>query len=136
MHYLVVLENPKLVSRPSFWYPEGVGKVLRPQRARIREVIANALKEEGIQDIRVFLFGSRARGEARGESDWDLFVLIDEECTPERARKLWNLLYFALHREFPHESFDIVVKSRSAFEMEKSVVNTLAHEVYLEGQEL
>lgn len=106
------------------------------QKADIRAVVENTLKEEGIQGVRVFLFGSRARGEAKRESDWDLLVLIDEECFPGNFRRLWNLLYFNLHREFPHESFDIVVKSNSAFEREKAVVNTLAYEVYLEGQEL
>jgi len=38
-----------------------------------------ALKRQILPNERVILFGSRARGDAREDSDWDLLVLIDKE---------------------------------------------------------
>jgi len=38
-----------------------------------------ALKRQILPNERVILFGSRARGDARKDSDWDLLVLIDKE---------------------------------------------------------
>jgi predicted nucleotidyltransferase len=34
--------------------------------------------------VRVILFGSRARGEAGPDSDWDLMVVVDDDLPPER----------------------------------------------------
>ncbi|MBO4361366.1 MAG: nucleotidyltransferase domain-containing protein [Paludibacteraceae bacterium] len=33
---------------------------------------------------KVMLFGSRARGDARADSDWDVMVLLDDESKPKR----------------------------------------------------
>jgi predicted nucleotidyltransferase len=38
-----------------------------------------ALKRRILPDEKVILFGSRARGDAREDSDWDLLVLIKRE---------------------------------------------------------
>jgi len=38
-----------------------------------------ALKRQILPNERVILFGSRARGDAREDSDWDLLVLLNKE---------------------------------------------------------
>jgi predicted nucleotidyltransferase len=40
----------------------------------------------------VILFGSRARGSARPDSDWDILVLLDGEVTPAREQAIFSLL--------------------------------------------
>jgi predicted nucleotidyltransferase len=45
-------------------------------------------------DAKVLLFGSRARGEARPDSDWDVMVLLNDQSKAGRweiHEKLWDL---------------------------------------------
>ncbi len=42
---------------------------------------------------RLILFGSRARGEATPESDWDLLIVLAGEVSPQRADTLRHRLY-------------------------------------------
>jgi hypothetical protein len=41
---------------------------------------------EAFQPERIFLFGSKARGEADPNSDYNLLVLVGDEAPPERRR--------------------------------------------------
>lgn len=43
------------------------------------EQISNVAREVLPSDARLFLFGSRARGTSRCNSDWDLLVLLNKE---------------------------------------------------------
>jgi len=57
---------------------------------RIRESIRSV-----DPDARVILFGSRARGDAKQDSDWDVLILIDKQVTVDISRifryKLFDL---------------------------------------------
>ncbi len=44
-------------------------------------------------NAQVILFGSRARGDERAESDWDLLVLTDYPVDLEKERQFRNHLY-------------------------------------------
>ena len=52
----------------------------------IKNVIAGIAAELGIKVVRVVLFGSRARGDFREDSDWDLLVIIDGSYDKETIR--------------------------------------------------
>jgi uncharacterized protein len=41
----------------------------------------------------IILYGSRARGDERIDSDWDILILIDDEATFERERTFRHHLY-------------------------------------------
>src|SRR5919201_656981 len=55
---------------------------------RIRDVVRKI--EPG---ARIILYGSRARGDAETESDWDLLVLLDGPVDHERAARVHDGLY-------------------------------------------
>jgi predicted nucleotidyltransferase len=78
----------------------------------------------------VWLFGSRARGDAREDSDWDLLAVVDDS-TPEHLfdpEVMWRLL--ELRRFYA----DVVVLHVSEFEEDADTPNTLPYPVTREGR--
>ncbi len=57
--------------------------ILQQVKATIRQIDPQA---------EVILFGSRARGDAREDSDWDFLVLTSLEESTETERLFWNAL--------------------------------------------
>ena len=41
----------------------------------------------------VMLYGSRARGDARPDSDWDFLILVDGPVDYKRRQRLWDNLF-------------------------------------------
>ncbi len=40
----------------------------------------------------VYLYGSRARGDAADDSDWDILVILGDEVTARRKMTIWDAL--------------------------------------------
>jgi len=89
--------------------------------------VVDAIVEE-LHPTRVILFGSRARGDYRPDSDIDLLVVYDGELS-KREVKLRIRRMFA-RRDF---SMDIFVISSEEFERQKGVVSTVGRTADLEG---
>ncbi len=53
----------------------------------IKRVIMKVAKEMNIEIDKIILFGSRARGEYREDSDWDILVVTRKEMTRSRDIK-------------------------------------------------
>lgn len=79
--------------------------------------------------VQVILFGSRARGDARLDSDYDLLVVLDDEAPAEKWR--WQAPYEA-RRGF-HGAVDILRCRLSAYEARRDVIGSLAHTAHEEG---
>jgi predicted nucleotidyltransferase len=77
----------------------------------------------------IILFGSRARGEAAADSDYDLLVVVDDDTAPERLS--WRGKYEA--RKSYHHAVDIVTCRASVFERKRGIVGTLSHTADREG---
>ena len=79
--------------------------------------------------LEVWLFGSRVRGEARPDSDWDILVVVDD-VTPEAVLDpdvAWRLQRGA------GVAADIVCYRARDFAAEARLRNTLAYEVVAHG---
>lgn len=89
------------------------------------------LREALPAGTRIILFGSYARGEARADSDLDL--LIVEPDVADRAAETVRLSSLLGRRLVPA---DVVVMSRSAYERERTLPNTVAYRAAREGKVL
>src|SRR5689334_21967981 len=81
------------------------------------------------QPQQIWLFGSRARGDATPESDWDLFVVVDDavsddELDPGIGRRL--------RRECGVRA-DVIPWRASEFAEFRATPNTLAYAVATDG---
>lgn len=83
------------------------------EESLLRQIV-NVIVREGSPEA-IVLFGSRARGDARADSDVDLLVIEKEPFSPQRSRrKEVARLHMAL-RGLPL-SKDILLYSRDEFE--------------------
>ena len=94
----------------------------------IRPVLARVI--DRWHPLQIWLFGSRARGENRPDSDWDLLAIVPD-C-PEPADFDDPMTVWRVKRE-PGVSTDLVVYRRSDFDEDRSVPNTLAYSTRLDG---
>ncbi len=97
--------------------------VLDPLVARVVQRIARV-----VRPTRIILFGSRAKGKARANSDLDLLVVYDGPLS-KRALKL-RIHDLFLEREF---SMDLFVLTSEEFERQKKVVSTVGRVADREG---
>lgn len=79
--------------------------------------------------VQVILFGSRARGDHREDSDIDLYVVVDDDTPSDRlaTRRVGEA-----RREY-RGAVDIVVTRRSSFEQRRTWLGALARTVAGEG---
>lgn len=77
---------------------------------------------------RIQLFGSRARGDANRDSDWDFLVVVPEAS----SASVDPLVPWRLRRDTGVRA-DVVVYSSRDFEAERTVPNTLAYEAASAG---
>ncbi len=68
------------------------GAIVLGQEQRLLDRVRDAVRQAE-PEARVVLFGSRARGDATPESDWDLLIVLDGEVGPARADAVRHRLY-------------------------------------------
>ena len=85
---------------------------------------------EAYQPDRIYLFGSKARGDYDPDSDFDLMVVVPDDAPPTRKRS--RLAYNVLRGT--GTAADILVWTRSAFESRLHLVASLPATVIREGR--
>lgn len=94
-------------------------------------VIRQVLSQHRVRAEQILLFGSRARGEAGPDSDWDFYVLIDGDLTFAQRQQLVTEIKRELARlRIPN---DVILKSAQQFHRTKSYPGHLAYEVARDG---
>ncbi|MBI5472043.1 MAG: nucleotidyltransferase domain-containing protein [Ignavibacteriae bacterium] len=58
----------------------------------LRTKIRNAVRQVE-SSARILLYGSRARGDARDDSDWDILILLDGRVDGARAQRVRRAVY-------------------------------------------
>lgn len=99
------------------------------QEAALDQVVARIV--EAVRPWRIVLFGSRARGTARQESDYDIYVEVDDTTTSPREAhdRIWSLVHCSL-------SIDLKVHARGTIETRRDDPGTIEWDVAREGRVL
>lgn len=79
---------------------------------------------------RIYLFGSRARGDAGPDSDYDLMVIVPDDASPERRRS--RMAYEVLWGT--GTAADVLVWTRNAFDSRTHLSVSLPRMILEEGQ--
>ena len=85
---------------------------------------------EAFEPERIYLFGSKARGETGPDSDYDFLVVVPDDSTPERQRS--RLAYQALRGT--RTAADVLVWTKQAFESRLHLPASLPATVVREGK--
>jgi len=97
-------------------------------------ILAEMVKRlvEALKPERIFLFGSRARGDAGPDSDYDLLVVVSDSDLPgyKRAMNAFKTLYGM------GVAKDVIVLTKEEFESRLEVVCSLPATVQREGLSL
>jgi len=95
------------------------------------QVIREVLERHGVHPLRFYLFGSRARGDHRPDSDWDIYVVVDRELAHADRRLIVTEIKRALAPlRIPN---DVVLKSAERFDALKDYPGSLVYDVVREG---
>ena len=94
---------------------------------KITEIIDRIV--EAVHPHKIYLFGSRARGTEREDSDIDLLIIADIEG-PRRKRNL------SIRELFPMRDFgmDVFVFKPEEFDRQKNLANSISSIVSKEGK--
>ena len=96
-----------------------------------RDVIKGAVEEAGLKVVNILLFGSRARGDYRRDSDWDFYVIVDRDIHFSERREISRRIRRKLAElKIPN---DIIIQSVSVVDRRKDDVGCLAYYVLREG---
>ena len=85
---------------------------------------------EAYEPERIYLFGSKARGDAGADSDYDLLVVVPDEAPPERTRS--RLAYERLWGT--GSAADVLVWKKSEFDGRLHLKASLPSTVVREGK--
>jgi uncharacterized protein len=95
-----------------------------PDLALVRELKRRAEQALPGRIVRVMLYGSRARGDARDDSDWDVAVFLKGEPTPKDRRVLSDI-DFDLMMESGQHVQAIAIDHEQSAEQSYFVTNVL-----------
>jgi predicted nucleotidyltransferase len=97
----------------------------------IKEVINETLKAYNLEAEKIILFGSRARGDHKKDSDWDILLVIKQEITQQLKDELFKSITEKLsHYLIP---CDLIIKSVEDLEFYKNFYGTVTYEALKEG---
>jgi len=99
-----------------------------------KAIISEEVEKEGCRLVRLILFGSRARGDARPDSDWDFYAVIDSELTIPRRHRLTT----RIRRRFVRAGFyaDVFIQSQEVVRQREGDTGYLTYYALKEGVEL
>lgn len=94
-------------------------------------VIKEEFEKRGLRIDRMMLFGSRARGNFKEDSDWDFLVVVDKTLSFHEKWDIIDEIKKRLAKDFIPN--DIIIKSLQEIEEEGEDVGKITYEILREG---
>ena len=85
----------------------------------IREAILNIAKQHNIKIDKIILFGSRARGDYKEDSDWDILIVTEDKLNREKEQDFAIKITSELHN-FIDQDVELIVVDKRTFEEYKT----------------
>ncbi len=100
------------------------------QDPKLKEIVSKLVAE--FRPLKIFLFGSRARGNATIDSDYDLLLIVDKSDLNQikRMQKAGRILWDC------DSSVDTFVYTMEEYDLWKHEFSSIPHTVETEGLEL
>jgi Nucleotidyltransferase domain. len=100
-------------------------------REKIKKIINQVFEEKGIKVEKIILFGSRARGDFKENSDWDLLIIVEEKLSRDERVEILHLIRRKLADEFIPS--DVIIRSREEVEERQKVIGSVIKSAMEEG---
>ena len=100
----------------------------------IKEIILNTAKKYNIEIDRIILFGSRARGDYREDSDWDILIVTKKRLNKDIEEKFW----LEAGREIVKHGIipEIIITSKEELDMYGKYYGFVHYHALIEGKVL
>ncbi|MGC8734277.1 MAG: nucleotidyltransferase domain-containing protein [bacterium] len=103
-------------------------------KAIIRNTILKIFLENNLNIKSIILFGSRARGDFKNNSDWDLLIIVDNWLSIKEKRELSKKIRTVLaNLNIPS---DVIIKSEIEINYFADFIGSITREALKEGIEL
>ena len=99
---------------------------------KIKKIILSAAEKHGIDIDKIILFGSRARGDYKKESDWDILIVTKSSLNREKYISFYSTCIKNIFKK-GIKKVDLIIMEKRIFEDRKNIINTIANEVAIEG---
>ncbi len=98
---------------------------------KAKKIITEEIEKAGYKAEAIYLFGSRARGDYKEDSDWDFFAVTDRDLSKED----WKYVLRNIRRKMADSDIttDIIIKSKNIYEHQKKGTGFLSYYVNKEG---
>ena len=98
----------------------------------IKQIILEESKKLGVKVEKIILFGSRARGDYREDSDYDILIIVKEKPDAKRFIKLQSRIRVRLYKTLRRE-IDLIIITKKRFEERRKLWGSLEQTAAEEG---
>ena len=98
----------------------------------IKQVILEEAGKLGVRIERIILFGSRARGEARPDSDYDILIVVKGKMSGKNHLRLQSRIRTRLYKLL-HSDLDLIIIEQEMFDKRREAWGSVEHTALEEG---